>query len=51
MRIAVLGGGHGCYAAAADMDMLALIFFALVFGAALTVIPRDRAQPDGVARP
>jgi DAACS family dicarboxylate/amino acid:cation (Na+ or H+) symporter len=32
-------------AAAADMDMLALIFFALVFGAALTVIPRDRAQP------
>ena len=32
-------------AAAADMDMLALIFFALVFGAALTVIPRERAQP------
>jgi DAACS family dicarboxylate/amino acid:cation (Na+ or H+) symporter len=32
-------------AAAADMDMLALIFFALVFGAALTIIPRDRAQP------
>jgi DAACS family dicarboxylate/amino acid:cation (Na+ or H+) symporter len=32
-------------AAAADMDMLALIFFALVFGAALTMIPRDRAQP------
>ena len=32
-------------AAAADMDMLALIFFALMFGAALTMIPRDRAQP------
>ena len=32
-------------AAAADMDMLALIFFALVFGAALTMIPRERAQP------
>jgi DAACS family dicarboxylate/amino acid:cation (Na+ or H+) symporter len=32
-------------AAAADMDMLALIFFALIFGAALTVIPRERAQP------
>jgi len=32
-------------AAAADMDMLALIFFALIFGAALAVIPRERAQP------
>ena len=32
-------------AAAADMDMLALIFFALMFGAALTMIPRERAQP------
>lgn len=32
-------------AAAADMDMLALIFFALIFGAALTMIPRERAQP------
>lgn len=32
-------------AAAADMDMLALIFFSLVFGAALTLIPREKAQP------
>jgi len=32
-------------AAAANMDMLALIFFALIFGAALTVIPREKAQP------
>jgi len=32
-------------AAAANMDMLALIFFALIFGAALTVIPRDKSQP------
>jgi len=32
-------------AAAADMDMLALIFFALIFGAALTMIPREKAQP------
>ncbi|MFC1689959.1 dicarboxylate/amino acid:cation symporter [Pseudomonadota bacterium] len=32
-------------AAAANMDMLALIFFALMFGAALTMIPRERAQP------
>ncbi|MFQ5537353.1 MAG: dicarboxylate/amino acid:cation symporter [Gemmatimonadota bacterium] len=32
-------------AAAADMDMLALIFFSLIFGAALTLIPRERAQP------
>ena len=32
-------------AAAADMDMLALIFFALIFGAALTAIPEERAKP------
>ncbi|MES2123354.1 MAG: dicarboxylate/amino acid:cation symporter [Gemmatimonadota bacterium] len=32
-------------AAAANMDMLALIFFALIFGAALTVIPAERAKP------
>jgi len=32
-------------AAAANNDMLALIFFALIFGAALTMIPRERAQP------
>ena len=32
-------------AAAADMDMLALIFFALIFGAGLTVIPKERAEP------
>jgi len=32
-------------AAAANMDMLGLIFFALIFGAALTMIPRERAQP------
>jgi len=31
--------------AAADMDMLALIFFSLIFGAALTLIPREKAQP------
>jgi DAACS family dicarboxylate/amino acid:cation (Na+ or H+) symporter len=31
--------------AAVNMDMLAVIFFALVFGAALTLIPHDRAQP------
>jgi DAACS family dicarboxylate/amino acid:cation (Na+ or H+) symporter len=31
--------------AAADMDMLALIFFSLIFGAALTMIPRKTAQP------
>lgn len=41
--------------AAADMDMLALIFFSLVFGAALTLIPPDRARPvldvlDGIGR-
>jgi len=32
-------------AAAADMDMLGLIFFALVLGAALTMIPRERSAP------
>ncbi|MEQ8329259.1 MAG: dicarboxylate/amino acid:cation symporter [Longimicrobiales bacterium] len=42
-------------AAAANMDMLALIFFSLVFGAALTLIPREKAQPvidvlDGIGR-
>jgi dicarboxylate/amino acid:cation (Na+ or H+) symporter, DAACS family len=31
--------------AAADMDMLALIFFSVVFGAALTLIPDDKAKP------
>jgi DAACS family dicarboxylate/amino acid:cation (Na+ or H+) symporter len=31
--------------AAADMDMLAIIFFSIVFGAALTLIPRERAEP------
>ena len=30
---------------AADLDLLGLIFFALVFGAALTMIAADRAQP------
>lgn len=32
-------------AAAAGMDMLAVIFFAIVFGAALTLIPRAKAEP------
>ncbi len=32
-------------AAAADMDMLALIFFSLIFGAALTMIPKEKADP------
>jgi len=32
-------------AAAADMDMLALIFFSLILGAALTMIPKERADP------
>jgi len=32
-------------AAAADMDMLALIFFSLIFGAALTLISKEKAQP------
>jgi DAACS family dicarboxylate/amino acid:cation (Na+ or H+) symporter len=31
--------------AAANMDMLAIIFFSIVFGAALTLIPRERAEP------
>jgi len=30
---------------AADMDMLGVIFFSVVFGAALTVIPTEKAQP------
>jgi DAACS family dicarboxylate/amino acid:cation (Na+ or H+) symporter len=32
-------------AAAANMDMLALIFFSLIFGAALTMIPQEKAKP------
>ncbi|MDA1092995.1 MAG: dicarboxylate/amino acid:cation symporter [Acidobacteria bacterium] len=41
--------------AAADTDMLALIFFSLMFGAALILIPRAKAQPvinllDGVGQ-
>lgn len=32
-------------AAMADMDMLALIFFSLIFGAALTMIPKAKADP------
>lgn len=31
--------------AATDMDMLALIFFSVVFGIALATIPRERAEP------
>ncbi|HVH08303.1 MAG TPA: dicarboxylate/amino acid:cation symporter [Gemmatimonadales bacterium] len=31
--------------AAANLDMLGLIFFALVFGAALTLIPTEKARP------
>lgn len=31
--------------AAADMNMLGLLFFSLVFGVALTLIPREQAQP------
>jgi DAACS family dicarboxylate/amino acid:cation (Na+ or H+) symporter len=31
--------------AAANMDMLAVIFFSIVFGAALTLIPAERAAP------
>jgi DAACS family dicarboxylate/amino acid:cation (Na+ or H+) symporter len=31
--------------AAADLDMLGIIFFSIVFGAALTLIPHERAQP------
>ncbi|MFQ5690781.1 MAG: dicarboxylate/amino acid:cation symporter [Gemmatimonadota bacterium] len=41
--------------AAADMDMLALIFFSLIFGAALTLIPKEKADPvvkviDGIGQ-
>lgn len=32
-------------AAAANMDMLALIFFSLIFGAALTIISKEKAKP------
>lgn len=40
--------------AAADMDMLALIFFSLIFGAALIILPKEKADPvikvlDGIA--
>jgi DAACS family dicarboxylate/amino acid:cation (Na+ or H+) symporter len=31
--------------AAADLDMLGIIFFSLVFGAALTLIPKEKADP------
>ncbi len=31
--------------AAADLDMLGVIFFSLVFGAALTLIPKEKAEP------
>lgn len=31
--------------AAASMDMLGVIFFSVMFGAALTMIPRERARP------
>jgi DAACS family dicarboxylate/amino acid:cation (Na+ or H+) symporter len=31
--------------AAANLDMLGIIFFALVFGAALTLIPEEKSQP------
>ncbi|HYD54855.1 MAG TPA: dicarboxylate/amino acid:cation symporter [Gemmatimonadaceae bacterium] len=31
--------------AAVDLDLLALIFFGLIFGAALTMIPAERARP------
>jgi DAACS family dicarboxylate/amino acid:cation (Na+ or H+) symporter len=31
--------------AAADLDMLGLIFFSLIFGAALTLIPKEKADP------
>ena len=31
--------------AAANLDMLGIIFFALIFGAALTLIPEERARP------
>jgi len=32
-------------AAMADMDMLGVIFFALIFGAALTMLPKKKADP------
>lgn len=31
--------------AAADLDMLGIIFFALIFGVALTLIPEEKAKP------
>lgn len=31
--------------AAADLDMLGVIFFSLVFGSALTLIPREKSEP------
>jgi DAACS family dicarboxylate/amino acid:cation (Na+ or H+) symporter len=31
--------------AAADLDMLGIIFFSLIFGAALTLIPREKSEP------
>lgn len=31
--------------AAADLDMLGLIFFSLVFGAALTLLPKQKSEP------
>lgn len=31
--------------AAADLDMLGVIFFSLTFGAALTLIPKEKAEP------
>ncbi|HWO87761.1 MAG TPA: dicarboxylate/amino acid:cation symporter [Gemmatimonadales bacterium] len=39
--------------AAADLDMLGIIFFSLVFGSALTLIPKEKSEPvirflDGV---
>jgi DAACS family dicarboxylate/amino acid:cation (Na+ or H+) symporter len=39
--------------AAADLDMLGIIFFSLVFGAALTLLPKEKSEPvvrflDGV---
>ncbi len=41
--------------AASDMDMLALIFFSLIFGAALTLLPKEKSQPvvdviDGIGQ-
>jgi DAACS family dicarboxylate/amino acid:cation (Na+ or H+) symporter len=31
--------------AAADLDMLGIIFFALIFGAALTLLPKEKSEP------